>query len=131
MASLSLMHGLLIANLGLFMVLAGLLWSVRRQQVRESRRLDTAVQAIQQAQAALTKSTVGMGRRIKQLDGRVQDAERRVVLPATDEATFMQASRLVGLGATASDLVESCGVPRGEAELIVSLRRQGPAAATH
>lgn len=124
MASLSLMHWLLIGNIGLLMVVGVILWSLHRQQSRESRRLDQALQSIQQAQSSLTKSTVGMGRRLKQLDGRVQHAERRVVLPDADEATFAQASRLVGLGATASDLVDSCGVPRGEAELIVSLKRQ-------
>lgn len=124
MASLSLMHGLLIGNMGLLLLVGGMLWSLYRQQARESRRLDQAIQLIQQSQSALTKSTVGMGRRLKQLDGRVQHAERRVVLPDADEATFAQASRLVGLGASASDLVDSCGVPRGEAELIVSLKRQ-------
>lgn len=124
MASLSLMHWLLIGNIGLVSVVGILLWSLWRQQQREAARLDEALNQLQQAQSGLSKSTIGMGRRLKQLDTRVQDAERRVVLPDTDDATFAQAARLVSLGATANDLVDNCGVPRGEAELIVSLRRQ-------
>lgn len=124
MPSLSLMHWLLIGNIALLLLVGGLLWSLRRQQLREAQRLDHALAAMQQAQSGLSKSTVGMGRRLKQLEGRLQQTERRSVLPDTDDDTFAQASRLIGLGATANDLVDNCGVPRGEAELMVSLKRQ-------
>ncbi|MAY14654.1 MULTISPECIES: DUF2802 domain-containing protein [Oceanospirillaceae] len=124
MASLSLMHWLLIGNMGLLLLVGAFMWSLKRQQNQDASRLDQAVGSLQQAHQAMSKSTIGMGRKLKQMDGRLQQAERKVVLPTTDEATFLQASRLVGLGATASDLVDSCGVARGEAELIVSLKRQ-------
>ena len=124
MASLSLMHWLLIGNMGLLLLVGAFMWSLKRQQNQDASRLDQAVGSLQQAHQAMSKSTIGMGRKLKQMDGRLQQAERKVVLPTADEATFLQASRLVGLGATASDLVDSCGVARGEAELIVSLKRQ-------
>ena len=124
MASLSLMHWLLMGNMGLLLLVGAFMWSLKRQQNQDANRLDQAVGSLQQAHQAMSKSTIGMGRKLKQMDGRLQQAERKVVLPTTDEATFLQASRLVGLGATASDLVDSCGVARGEAELIVSLKRQ-------
>jgi hypothetical protein len=124
MASLSLMHWLLIGNMGLLLLVGAFMWSLKRQQNQDASRLGQAVGSLQQAHQAMSKSTIGMGRKLKQMDGRLQQAERKVVLPTTDEATFLQASRLVGLGATASDLVDSCGVARGEAELIVSLKRQ-------
>lgn len=131
MATLTLMHWLLIANFGLMLVLTASLVAFRRQQVREAKRLDSAMTAINQAQGALTKSTVGMGRRLKQLHARVQDAERRVSLPAADDASFAQATRLVGLGATVNDLVDNCGVPRGEAELLVTLKKRQAASAAN
>lgn len=124
MASLSLMHWLLIGNMALLLLVGAFMWSLNRQQNRDANRLDQAIGSLQQAHQAMSKSTIGMGRKLKQMDGRLQHTERKVVLPTTDEATFQQASRLVGLGATASDLVDSCGVARGEAELIVSLKRQ-------
>lgn len=123
MPSLTLMHWLLIGNIALLVVVGGLLASLWRQQRMESRRLQLVVYSLQQAHEALSHSAIGMGRRLKQLDGRVQQTERKVVLSAKDEATYNQASRLVSLGATASDLVENCGVARAEAELIVSLNR--------
>ncbi len=124
MISLSLMHWLLIGNMALMFVVGLMMFSLKRQQNKESRRLDDAVNHLQQSYQAMSKSTIGMGRKIRQIDGRMQSAERKVVLPTTDEATYQQASRLVGLGASASDLVDNCGMARGEAELLVSLRRQ-------
>lgn len=124
MASLSLMHWLLIGNMGLMLLVGGFMWSIRRQQLKDAHRIDHAVAELQQAHEAMSKSAIGMGRKLRQLDGRMQQTERRAVMPSTDEATYHQASRLVGLGATAADLVDSCGMARGEAELLVSLKRQ-------
>lgn len=124
MASLSLMHWLLIGNMMLLTLVAVFMFSLRRQQQKDTDRIDDVVRDLQQAHQAMSKSTIGMGQRIKHLDGRLQQAERRVMLPATDEATYHQASRLVGLGASAADLVDNCGMARGEAELLVSMKRQ-------
>lgn len=124
MLSLSLMHWLLIGNMGLMLLVGGFMWLLKRQQQKDTQRLQQMVTGLEQAQQAISKSAIGMGRKLRQLDGRLQQAEHRVVLPAADEVTYQQASRLVGLGATASDLVDSCGMARGEAELLVSLKRQ-------
>jgi len=124
MISLSLMHWLLIGNMALMLGVGMFMLGLRRQQKRESRRLDEAVNHLRNSQQAMSKSTIGMGRKIRQLDSRVQGTERKVVLPSVDEASYQQASRLVRLGASASDLVDNCGMARGEAELLVSLKRQ-------
>lgn len=122
MASLTLLHWLLIANAAVFMLFVALLLSWRLQQRKEARRLDAAVAVIHKAQAALTNSALGMGKRIKQLDGKVQHVS--VAKTSPSEAAFTQAVRLAGLGASVSDLVESCGLPQAEAELMVSMKRQ-------
>lgn len=124
MPSLSLLHWLLVGSFSVsavLMVLLGLLW---RRQSQMAAQLSHTLQLVQQSQSALTQSTVGMGQRLKQLDTKVQHAERRTLLPMADEAMLAQAARLVQLGASANDLVDSCGVPRGEAELLVSLQRK-------
>lgn len=124
MPSLSLLHWLLIGSFGFstsLMVMLVLLW---RRQNQIAGQLNNTLQLVQQSQSALTQSTVGMGQRLKQLDSKVHHAERRTLLPLADEAMLAQASRLVQLGASANDLVDSCGVPRGEAELLVSLQRK-------
>ena len=65
-----------------------------------------------------------MGRRLKKLEHRVVENERKPALATAYEALFQQAQRLVDMGATADDLVTSCGVARAEAELLVSMNRQ-------
>ncbi len=124
MISLSLMHWLLLGNMGLMLLVGGFMVALKRQQQQDAQRLDEAVTGLRQAHRAISKSAVGMGRKLRQLNGRVQQAERRMTMPTTDETTYHQAARLVGLGASASDLVDNCGMARGEAELLVSLKRQ-------
>ncbi|KZZ49062.1 MAG: DUF2802 domain-containing protein [Saccharospirillaceae bacterium] len=124
MASLTLVHWLLIGNLALLVVVGGFMWSLWRQQQLEQVRVNESLVALDEASQAVSRSTIGMGRRIKQIESRFQKVEQKAVLPNADDATFEQASRLVGLGATAAELVDNCGMARGEAELLVSLKRQ-------
>lgn len=132
MTSLSLVQALLIANAVTGFLLLALYFKTRSQQqklvqLQQTLMLqDERFASLEQAQQSLTKSTVGMGRRIKQTEARLKKAEQRTVMPSANDNTFEQATRLVNLGASASDLVDNCGVARGEAELLVSLRRQQP-----
>ena len=59
----------------------------------------------------------------------------KVVAPLPDRLTqieqsdptslsFSQAARLVGLGASADDLTQACGLSQAEAELVTRLHRQ-------
>jgi hypothetical protein len=73
---------------------------------------------------AMNKSTFGIGRSVKKLEQRLVENERKPTLASSDEALYQQAQRLVGMGASADDLVSSCGVARAEAELLVSMNRQ-------
>ena len=124
MITLSLVHWLLLGNLSMMFIVGGLMWSLRRQQLHDGSQYQTQIAALKQAHSAVSKSAIVMGRRLKQLEGRVHQAEHSAVMPNIDEAKFAQASRLVKLGASASDLVDSCGVARGEAELLVSMKRR-------
>ena len=124
MASLTLVHWLLIGNMALLAVVGIFMWSLRRQQLLEQARVNESLLALDEANQAVNRSAIGMGRRIKQIEARFQKVEQKAVLPNADDATFEQASRLVGLGATAAELVDNCGMARGEAELLVSLKRQ-------
>ncbi len=124
MVTLSLVHGLLLGNIVMLLVVGGFLWFLRRQQQLDTQRFEQHLIVLEQSSDAMSKSTIGIGRRVKQLEARLQQAERHAVMPGAEDARFEQASRLVGMGATANDLVNNCGVARGEAELLVSLRRQ-------
>lgn len=126
LSSFSWLTVLAISNVALLFVCAALWWTLRSLRSRHQQdisMLESHNAQLQQAQQSLSKSTIGMGRRIKELEAKLQQVQRNVALPNVDDDVFEQASRLISLGATADDLVESCGMARGEAELLVSLKR--------
>lgn len=124
MFSLSLVHWLLLGNCSMLIMVSIFLWMLRQQNIREGQGQQQQIAQLRQTQSSINQSSIGLGRRIKQLESRIQTAEHHAVVPDMEEAKFAQASRLVGMGASATDLVDSCGVARGEAELLVSMRRR-------
>lgn len=124
MMTLSLVHWLLLGNFSMLVMVTGFLWMLRQQNLRDGFGQQRQIAELKQSQSSITQSAIGLGQRIKQLESRIQSAENHAVAPDMEQAKFAQASRLVGMGASASDLVDSCGVARGEAELLVSMRRR-------
>src|SRR5690554_7741608 len=117
MLTLSLVHWLIISNAIMLVALAVIVLRMQAQQKQNLNKMKAAISEIQQAQTSMTQSTLGMGRRIQQINENQQQAEQRVLLPHADEAMLTQAARLVQLGASASELVESCGVDRKSTRL--------------
>lgn len=122
MLSFTLVHWLMISNAVLLVLLALVVVQAQVRQNRQAQSMNDVINNIQQTQNSLTQSTLGMGRRLQAINDKLHKTEQRILLPHADEAVLAQAARLVQLGASASDLVESCGVPRAEAELMVSLQ---------
>lgn len=123
MASWSLLHWLLAGNMGLLVLVAVVLWGLHRQQQRDFRTLEGRLAAVEGNHQAISRSAIGVGRKVKELDTRLQKVQKSALAPKSDDRVYHQASRLAGMGASAADLVENCGMARGEAELLVSLRR--------
>lgn len=124
LSSISMVHWLLISNLLLLAVFVVGFVLTRRQHKQDLEHLQNQLQTLRFDLDAMSKSTVGIGRVIKKLEHRVASNERKPALATSDEALYQQAQRLVGMGATADDLVSSCGVARAEAELLVSMSKQ-------
>lgn len=61
MASLTLVHWLLIGNLALLVVVGGFMWSLWRQQQLEQVRVNESLVALDEASQAVSRSTIGMG----------------------------------------------------------------------
>lgn len=123
MLHLSTVEWWLIANTAMILVLAVSFVGLWLKHKHTLQNLQAALSLLKQSQNALTSSTVGMGQRLNQLSGKVQLGKHMQHTNA-DDNTLAQATRLVELGASANDLVDSCGVPRAEAELLVSMRQQ-------
>ena len=125
MPTLTLVHWLLIGNFTVLLAAAGFIVALRKQQSRETQQLEDKILQLQQGQEAISKSAIGLGRRMKQVEVRAAAADKRPA--AAPDARFEQASRLAGMGASADDLIDSLGVARAEAELLVSMRQSASA----
>lgn len=109
------------------------LWLHRslRQQVRLQAERDALqvrrIEALGKRLDAYLASTVRIGEEVEEL--------RHILAPLPDKVnqleqrdpgslSFTQAARLIGLGASADDLTQSCGLSQAEAELMSRLHRR-------
>ncbi len=126
MTTLTLTEWLLIANLVFTLSLTLLVIEHKLRQKKNNRSLLESVTRLEHGHSAMSQTAIGIGRKIKQLEKQPAQAASRP-LSENDDMRFSQASRLVGLGASADDLVENLGVARAEADLLVSLRGRATA----
>ena len=126
MTTLTLTEWLLTGNFFALLLLAGFVARLFFSQKHENEVLHQSITHLEQGHEAMSQTTIGIGRRIKQLEKMPAQATPKA-MSETDEMRFAQASRLVGMGATASDLVENLGVARAEADLLVSLKGRATA----
>ncbi len=128
MPTLTLVHWLLIGNFSVLLIAAGFIVALIRQQSKETQLLEQQIQHLQQGQDAISKSAIGLGRRMKQVEVKAATAEKQRPVVSEVDNRFEQASRLAGMGASADDLIDSLGVARAEAELMVSMRQRAQTA---
>ncbi|TNC87363.1 MAG: hypothetical protein CSH37_00890 [Thalassolituus sp.] len=128
MPTLTLVHWLLIGNFSVLLIAAGFIVALIRQQSKETQLLEQQIQHLQQGQDAISKSAIGLGRRMKQVEVKAATAEKQRPAVSEVDNRFEQASRLAGMGASADDLIDSLGVARAEAELMVSMRQRAQTA---
>lgn len=124
LSSMSMVHWLLVSNSLLLVATVVGFVLVNRKYQNDILSWQQQTQKLRHDFEAMSKSTFGMGRCVKKLEQRLIENERKPALASSDEALYQQAQRLVGMGASADDLVSSCGVARAEAELLVSMNRQ-------
>jgi Protein of unknown function (DUF2802) len=84
------------------------------------------VQQLEQQLSALCSASVGAGEHLVRLEQQVQRIVHRqdqLEMRASVERPYSHASELVIRGADINELVETCGLTRGEAELLVMMQR--------
>jgi hypothetical protein len=93
----------------------------QRQQKGMYRRL-------QEDNRALSKSAIGMGQKVLETERRLNEVLKKqfaILNSQPEHPSYDQASRLIKMGASENDLVSSCGFSHAEAELLLSLNKQG------
>jgi len=84
------------------------------------------VQQIEQELGALCSASVGAGdhlMRLEQQVRRINERQSALEMRSVSERPYAQASELVHKGADIGELMEACGLTRGEAELLVIMHR--------
>ena len=98
------------------------IWSVRRERARLAREAEV----VRGDMRALVSAAVGVGERVMRLERQLtQLAERQDQLDLNDPAhqSYQQAIRMARRGSDMNELIEVCGLTRGEAELVAMLHR--------
>ena len=84
------------------------------------------VQQIEQQLGALCSASVGAGdhlMRLEQQVRRINERQSALEMRSAGDRPYAQASELVHKGADIKELMEACGLTRGEAELLVMMHR--------
>ncbi len=98
------------------------------RQRADRQALQRRISLLEQQLKVLSAGSIGVGRRLTGVSRELHTAlERQSELENRDpgQLPYRQAAKLVSLGASVDELVESCGLSRGEAELLNLLQGGG------
>jgi hypothetical protein len=117
-----------VALLGVVIQSAALL-RLKRSHKDTADILDDARQRLkhmEQELGALCSAAVGAGDHVVKLEQKVKriiERQNLLEVRASSDRPYTQASQLVHRGADIDELVDTCGLTRGEAELLVMMQR--------
>ncbi len=118
-----------LTGFGFVVGLAGLCagaWAMVRYRAIQD-ELHRVVTAVQQQLNVVTSGAVGVGEKLSGVEQHLRRTmEKQQELEHRDpgQLPYSQAVRLIAMGATAEDLVHSCGLSRAEADLVFLLHGQ-------
>ncbi|VAW77042.1 hypothetical protein MNBD_GAMMA15-1046 [hydrothermal vent metagenome] len=84
------------------------------------------VHQLEQELGALCNASVGAGEHVLRLEQQMQriiERQNGLEMRSVGERPYNQASQLVNKGANVDELVDTCGLTHGEAELLVLMQR--------
>lgn len=102
-------------------------FSLRRQLEQSKHETQMLVQSLRNEAHAMGSGSIGVGQRLLEVEKKLNETlERLDNLEQKDVGSlpYNHAIRLVEMGATADDLVENCGLARGEADLIALVHNE-------
>jgi hypothetical protein len=104
---------------------------VLRKIERLQARLDTDMRALRGEITAVGRGAIGLGKRVKLVQDRLQDTERRqedLEYKDVGDVAISHASKLVQMGAGAEELVSTCGLSKAEATLLTLMHSRSKSA---
>jgi len=120
-------------GVGLSLLFGLLLWGLWHRQRRAQQQVERTLQTVQTDLRALCNAAVTVGDRVKQLERHIGQlareqkelGERQEQLGQSEpeEQSYAQAIKLAHKGAGVEELMDICGLSRGEAELVTMMHR--------
>ena len=101
----------------------------QRSMAKQAREQLIRHRRLQEDMHAMSKSAVGMGKKVLETERRLRDVLKKqvsIMNSQPEHPSYDQATRLIAMGATQKDLINSCGFSQAEAELLLSLNGHGP-----
>ncbi|HHJ13649.1 MAG TPA: DUF2802 domain-containing protein [Gammaproteobacteria bacterium] len=95
-------------------------------QAEKRRWIEERTHHLEQELAALCNASLGAGEHLLRLEKQMQrlaDRQNALEMRAATERPYGRASQLIDRGAGIDELVDTCGLTRGEAELLVMMQR--------
>jgi len=109
-------------------VMACLMVAVTARKMKKQKRQQALInKRLHEDMASLSKSAIGMGQKVLDTERKLGDVLKKqftILNSQPEHPSYDQASRLIAMGASESDLVNSCGFSHSEAELLLSLNRK-------
>lgn len=111
----------------LLAALAVLFMQIRRVPVDQQQleaRLQARIEQLARELATFQQGNIRMGEELtalRQQIKRLEDKQLKLEQHDPQSLPYNQAARLVGMGASIEDLIQSCGLSKAEAELFVKL----------
>jgi len=106
------------------MVLLRQLWQRQQREHQARQQMREDITRLHADLAALCKSSVGAGDHVVKLEhqvNRLLERQTQTEMRTSTERPYSAAIQLVRQGSDAGELVEKCGLTRGEADLIAML----------
>lgn len=103
---------------------------VLRKVERLQAKLDTDMSALRGEITAVGRGAIGLGKRVKLVQERLQSAERRqedLEYKDVGDIAISHANKLVQMGAAAEELVATCGLSKAEANLLTLMHTRAKA----
>jgi len=80
------------------------------------------IDKMQQEYQLAAQSLIAMGEKIRTIESSIaSDQTKQKINPTKDLATYAHATKMVQMGANADDIMDSCGLSKAEATLVVSM----------
>ncbi len=109
--------------IGMSILVAGVFWALHqtRQKLEQT---ELQLEQIKNSLIALKSTGIGQGKRIIDVNSQLKklESKQHTILPGeVSDKSYKQAAKMLSMGVEAEEIMECCGLNRGEIQLLIQL----------